>query len=214
MNRLLMGCLFVCFSTTLDAQSDYPDPQSLKELYWFRKDSSVKLIMLEKQSSRLDRLKLGGLFNQDAGYTLEGETSPVKLNSGNNLSFVFATKRNATKAVSILDSVIKTTLKDSSQGPGFSGTGDFNPDSSLALYKTNVLKGKRKILLQKSTGLFGNKKTGLSEKISYSITKVREGYWEFLIGQSLPSGEYAFTLIMTGTGILGDKVVLFAFRVE
>lgn len=170
--------------------------------------------MLEKQSSRLDRLKLGGLFSQDAGYTLEGETSPVKISSGSNLSFVFATKRNGTNAVSLLDSVIKTKLKDSSQGPGLSGTGAFNPDSSLALYKTNVAKGKRKILLQKSTGFFGNKKTALSEKISYSINNVREGYWEFLIGQSLTSGEYAFTLIIPGTGILGDKVVLFGFRVE
>lgn len=209
-----MGCMLVCYGTSLIAQDIYPDPGSLKEIYWYRKDSSDKLKKLEKQSSMLDRLKPGGLFSRDVGYSLEGEISPVKLSSGDNLSFVFATKRNSTNATSILDSLIKSTLKDSSKGPGFSGTANFNPDSSLALYKAIVSKGKRKILLQKSGGLFGNKKTSLSEKISYSINNVREGYWEFLIGQSLTSGEYAFTLVIKDAGILGDKVVLFAFRVE
>jgi hypothetical protein len=91
-----------------------------------------------------------------------------------------------------------------------------DPSTKISLYKLTVEKGKRKILIQKSGGAasFGSKKNQSPDKYTFSVKKVKEGYWELVIDRPLPKGEYAFSMMdMTGSsGAMG--AMLFAFGVD
>lgn len=53
--------------------------------------------------------------------------------------------------------------------------------------------------MQKSGGAFSlNKKIRSSEKYTFSIKKIREGYSELGIDKNLPAGEYAFSVPQNG----------------
>jgi hypothetical protein len=195
--------LFTISSQLLMAQSNYPEPEFSNEVYLLRKaaDSSHELMRLEKASSQTDnKLKLGGLGGVEISYLLEGEASSARLVGETNLSFVFSkggidsvTKGNVVAAVL---QVI--------------GVGDGDPAHSINLYKTSLENGKRKIIIQKRSGLFGNKKKASSDKYGFSVKKIREGYWELITDNILPKGEYAFAL----TGNPDGVVSLFAFGVD
>jgi len=49
---------------------------------------------------------------------------------------------------------------------------------------------------------------------SFSVRKVREGYWELVIDKSLPKGEYAFTVQGTGMSNMDGSVTIFAFGID
>lgn len=201
--KLFNITLFTISSQLLMAQSNYPEPEFSNEVYLLQKtaDSSHELIRLEKASSQTDnKLKLGGLGGVEISYLLEGEASPARVVSETNLSFVLSkggidsvTKGNVVAAVL---QVI--------------GVGDGDPAHSVNLYKTSLENGKRKIIIQKRSGLFGNKKKEVSQKYGFSVKKIRDGYWEIITDSILPKGEYAFAL----TGNPDGVVSLFAFGID
>ncbi len=89
-----------------------------------------------------------------------------------------------------------------------------DPANTITLYKAESAKGKRKILMQKLGGAFGGKKSQSSDKYTFSVKKIREGYWELVIDKPLPRGEYAFSMMGMGAGNMDGSTILFAFGVD
>ena len=55
----------------------------------------------------------------------------------------------------------------------------------------------------------------MSDKFTFSVKKIRDGYWELVPDKMLPPGEYAFSALdMTGSSARGPGVLLFAFGVD
>ena len=216
MKKLLFSfSLFLWSGYLLMAQNNYPEPEFNNEVYLYRKDSTNKLLRLEKNSSKMDsKLKMGGFGGAESGYYIEGEASPVRLSNGNNLSFIFSNGGVEKKSSAYMDSIMKANGVDpaTAQAMGIGGNGD--PASSITLYKTTAEKGQRKIFLQKTGGMFGSKKNTSSAKYSFSVKKIKEGYWEMVIDKTLPKGEYAFTLMGMGMGNMDGGVSLLAFAVD
>ena len=92
-----------------------------------------------------------------------------------------------------------------------------DPVSMISLYKAETGKDKRKIVMQKTPGAmpFGSKKMKSADKYSFSVKKIRDGYWELVIDKTLPKGEYVFTMMdMMGMSGGGYNSILFAFGVD
>jgi hypothetical protein len=180
----VLGIAFGAFS------QDYPDPEFLDEVCYLKKGDSVEIIRLEKVQSKLDtRVKAAGVAGAETGYMIDGEKSNVRVASGNKLSFVYS----------------------SSGAMGSFGMTDIS--SLIALYKADVAKGTRKVLLQKGGGYFGGKMRS-SVKYSFSVRLIHDGYWELVIDKSLPEGEYVFTSVPSGTAGMDGSVTMFAFGVD
>jgi hypothetical protein len=184
MRRLLVIALL---GIGLNAFSqDYPDPDFLDEVCHLQQGDSVRIIRLEKAHSRMDtRMKAAGIGGAESGYMIDGEKSSVRVTGGEKLSFVYAT----------------------------SGAGMMDVSNMIALYKADVGRGMRKVLLHKGGGYFGGKLRS-SEKYSFSVRQIREGYWELVVDKPLPEGEYAFTSVPYGTGAMDGSITLFAFGVD
>jgi hypothetical protein len=203
MKKILFSiALFAICSQFLMAQTKYPEPEFSNEVYFLRilEDSSHELVRLEIASAQTDnKIKLGGLGGVEISYVIEGEASSARLVSETNLSFVFS--KSGIDSVT-KDNVVATVLHVIGVGAG-------DPARFINLYKTILENGKRKIIVQKRTGLFGKKKAA-SEKYGLSVKKIREGYWELTTENILPKGEYVFAL----TGNPDGAVSLFAFGVD
>lgn len=91
-----------------------------------------------------------------------------------------------------------------------------DPSSTIVLYKLETANNKRKVLLQKNSGMspFASKKQQSSDKYTFSLKKIREGYWELVIDKTLPRGEYAFTLMGMGMSNMDGSITMFAFAVD
>lgn len=194
----------------------YPEPEFSKEVYFLKSDSVVSVVRLEKASGKMDsKTKMGGLGGSESGYSWEGSRSTVRLSNRNNLSFVFSTGASAPSSSSSQDSMMRANGMDPAmmQNPMSSLT---DPSSTITLYKAESGSGKRKILMMKTPGAmpFGSKKTQSSDKFTFSVKKIREGYWELVIDKSLPKGEYAFTLMGMGMASMDGSTTLFAFGVD
>jgi hypothetical protein len=211
---LISSLLITSFAIAQNSSKDFPDAEFSNEVYFYQKDSSDKLIRLEKNSSKMDsKMKMGGFGGAESGYFIDGETSPVKVYTRSGLSFIFSNGGTEKKSSPYMDSMMKANGVDPSamQAMGFGG-GD--PSNSITLYKTTAEKGQRKIFLQKSGGMFGSKKPKSSDKYSFSLKKIREGYWQLVIDKPLPAGEYAFTLMGVGMGSMDGGVSIYAFAIK
>jgi hypothetical protein len=96
-----------------------------------------------------------------------------------------------------------------------SGAGSMSdPANTISLYKAETGKSKRKILIQKVPGAFGGKKMQSSDKYTFSVKKIREGYWELVIDKTLSRGEYIFTIAGMGMNNIDGTTTLFAFAID
>jgi hypothetical protein len=213
MKNYLVGVVLVLLCLTSLAQNKtkkYPEPEFTNEVTLLKNDSS--LMRLEKGVSNLDtKMKMAGFGGAESGYSMDGEKSTVRIADGNNLSFIFFT--GAASSSSINDSLMKSYGVNQASYSEMTASAN-DPARRISLYKVEVEKGNRKIFLQKSGGTFGNKKNQSSEKYTFSVKKIRDGYWELIIDKPLPKGEYAFSMMdMTGaSGAMG--AMLFAFGVD
>ncbi|HWR32577.1 MAG TPA: hypothetical protein VN451_03585 [Chitinophagaceae bacterium] len=194
----------------------YPEPEFSKEVYYLKKDSTYSVMRLEKGSSKMEsKLKMGGMGGSESAYILDGEKSTVRLNSGNNLSFVFSTGvSSGSSSTSQRDSMMRANGMDPSMMEGMGGMND--PESTITLYKVESANSKRKVLLQKNPSMipFGSKKQKSGDKYTFSVKKIKEGYWELILDKTLPGGEYAFTLMGMGMGNMDGSITIFSFAVE
>jgi hypothetical protein len=193
----------------------YPEPEFSNEVYYLKKDTACSAIRLEKEASQMEaKIKFGGFGGMENGYTINDERSKVRIGSGNNLSFVFSTGAPVKVTPPSSDSLMNANGMDPNMQNMMSGIN--NPLDNVILYKLESEKGKRKILLQKSGGAFipNSKKIKLSEKYTFGIKKIREGYTELVIDKTLPAGEYAFSMMNLGMGATGGDMTLFAFGID
>jgi uncharacterized protein YxeA len=209
---LLLGC--VCI---LRAQK-YPEPEFANEVYYLKKDSVNSVVRLEKESSKIDtKTKITGY---EQGYSIDGEKSKVRLRSGSSLSFVFSNGASAGTSngnTTQRDSIMRANGMDPAMmnqaGMGGSMGSMNDPASNIELFKADTDKGKRKVITMKmGGGPFGSKKPTSSDKYTFSVKKIREGYWELVIDKTLPRGEYLFSL-KSSTNMDGSSV-MYAFGID
>ena len=213
MKEVFFLTVLVCIMGETRAQK-YPDPEFSNEIWYLKKDSINTLTRLEKGSSKMDtKMKMGGLGGAETGYEMEGEKSTVRLSSGTNLSFVFSTGASArsSSSTAMRDSMMRANGMDPSMMESST-----DPSNTITLYKAESTKGKRKILMQKSPGAspFGSKKMQSSDKFTFSVKKIREGYWELVIDKPLSKGEYAFSMMNMGGGNMDGSTLLYAFAID
>ena len=214
---LFSAVLFI--AGAVGAQPDitkYPEPEFSKEVYYLKKDSINTAVRLEKGSSKMEaKSKMGGLGGFENGYTMDGEKSTARLGSGNKLSFIFSTGASVKTSNLQADSMMSASGMDPAMMQDMMG-GMNDPASTITLYKVESEKGKRKILMQKSGGAmpFSSKKLKSSDKYTFSVKKIKEGYWELVIDKTLPRGEFAFTMMSMGMGNMDGGVTIFAFAVD
>jgi hypothetical protein len=198
-------------------QTKYPEPEFSNEVYYLKKDSANTTVRLEKGSSKMEtKTKMGGMGGSESGYILDGEKSIVRLKTGSNLSFIISKGSGASMSSSPrTDSMMKANGINPSEMSGMMGSMN-DPSNAITLYKAETEKGKRKIYMQKIGGAmsFGNKKMQSSDKYTFSVRKIREGYWELVIDKTLPKGEYAFSMMGMGMGNMDGSTTLFAFGID
>lgn len=207
-----MKLLFACclFAITTLAQT-YPQPEFSNEIYLLNKGATHTVTRLEKSRSKMQtKTKVGGMAGSETGYPFDGAASPVRLQSGNNLSFVFTTN-SAGASSPQQDSVLRASGMDPAMMTGVTET---DPSGNITLYKVESEKGGRKILLQKNSGMISTGKIKSSDKYSFSVKKIRNGYWELVVDRPLPKGEYAFatTTMADAGGMMG--LTIFAFGID
>jgi hypothetical protein len=196
----------------------YPEPEFSNEVYYLKKDSVNSIIRLEKGSSKMEsKTKMGGFGGSESGYELADSKSAVRLKSGSNLSFVYSTGAASPSSSKERDSMMQANGMDPSMMQGMTGMNGMNdPASTITLYQLEQANGKRKVLLQKNPGMipFGSKKQKSSAKYTFSVKKIKEGYWELVIDKFLPNGEYAFTMMNMMNMGMGGETLLFAFAID
>ena len=220
--EFIFTSVFLSVATFLYAQPDktnYPEPEFSKEVCYLKKDSINSVVRLEKESSKVEsKTKMGGMGGYEMGYVLDGEKSTARLNKRPDLSFVFSTGASVKSSSPEKDSMMRANGMDPSmmnEMEGMSGMGGMmDPADMITLYKAESAKGKRKILMQKAGGAFGGKKSQSSDKYTFSVKKIREGYWELVIDKPLPKGEYAFSMIGMGMSNMDGSTTLFAFAID
>ena len=156
------------------------------------------------------------MAGMENGYTLDGERSAVRLTGGKDLSFIYSTGVSPDKKTSPqTDSMMRANGIDPAMTSFASGS-MMDPSRMITLYQVDPEKGVRKVILMKSGGAlpFASKKPKSSDKYSFSVRKIREGYWELVVDKSLPKGEYAFTVMGTGMANMDGSVTLFAFAID
>ncbi|MGF2411704.1 hypothetical protein [Ferruginibacter sp.] len=221
MRKSFLFIAMVLISLELFAQK-YPEPEFSNEVYYLKKDSINTVIRLEKGTAKMEsKTKLGGFGGSESGYELSDSKSAVRLKSGSNLSFVFSNGAGAssgsTTSSKERDSMMQANGMDPSMMQGMGGMSSMNdPANSITLYKLDASSNKRKVLLQKNPGMmpFGSKKQRSSEKYTFSVKKIKEGYWELVIDKFLPKGEYAFTMMNMMNMTMGGETLLFAFGID
>ena len=217
MKYFILSVVGLCLSIIVYAQK-YPEPEFSKEVYWLKKDSVHTVMRLEKGTSKMEtKTKMGGMGGSESSYILEGGKSTAHVANYKNLSFVFSTGASSPSSSSSRerDSMMLANGMDPSMMQGIGDMSGMNdPASTIVLYKLETANSKRKLLLQKNPGMspFGSKKQKSGDKYTFSVKKVRQGYWELVIDKTLPRGEYAFTLMSMGN--MDGSVTMFAFAVD
>lgn len=219
MKRNFLSLLTILCTLSVCAQPElkkYPEPEFSKEVYYLKKDSVNTVVRLEKTSSKVEsKAKLGGFGGSESAYRIEGEKSTTRLNAANSISFIFSNGASAKKSNSQADSMMIANGMDPNMMQDMMG-GMNDPASTMVLYKAETVSANRKILLQKNPGAmpFGSKKQKTGDKYTFSVKKIRDGYWELVIDKTLLKGEYAFTFSGMGMSSSDGSVTLFAFGVD
>jgi hypothetical protein len=212
MKKIFFLPVLVAWMNMLHAQT-YPDPEFANEIYLLKKDNPYSLMRLEKGASKMET-KTNMISGSEQGYSLEGTKSDVRIQGGNNLSFIFSTgSSSSSSSNSGSDSMMKANGVDPKM-LNFGGMMD--PTNNISLYKMDIEKGERKIFMMKTGGAlpFSKHKNQSSDKYTFSLKKIRDGYWELVIDKSLPKGEYAFTMMAIGMQAMDGGMTLFAFGVD
>jgi hypothetical protein len=214
MKKFFIFIMLMMVMGILNAQT-YPSPEFTNEVSFLKKDSGLSIVRLEKESSKMDtKSKLTG---SESGYTVAGEHSPIRLHGSSGLSFVFTNNSTsgATDSKAKTDSMMRANGVDPAIMDERMGNMS-DPANMITLYKVESTKGNRKIYLMKMGGAlpFSSHKQTSSDKYTFSVRKIRDGYYELLIDKSLPRGEYAFTLTGMGMGNMDGGVTIYAFGLD
>ena len=163
------------------------------------------------------KTKLGGFGGSETEYSMDGGSSSVRIKAGSNLSFIVSTGAASSGGTTSnrSDSLMRANGVDPALIQLAMG-GMMDPASRFTLYKTESGSGQRIIFLGKSHGgPFASKKVKSSDKYTFSVKQIRDGYWELIPDKMLPPGKYALSAFdPTGGSARGPGVLLFAFGVD
>lgn len=218
MKKILFCAIFLLATSIIYSQT-YPEPEFTNDLYYLqKKDTGYTLVRLDKSTSIMDtKTKFGGFGGSETEYSIDGNTSKVRVKAGSNPSFVVSTGAGSSKGTGSehSDSTMRANGVDPTLIQHAMG-GMMDPASRFTLYKSEAGGGQRIILIQKSHGgPFASKKVKASDKFIFSVKQIREDYWELIPDEMLPPGEYAFSALdPTGGSARGPGVLLFAFGIE
>lgn len=206
--------LTTCAAIAQNGKPDYPTPEFVNTIYHFDK-ANGKLTKLEKEISRMEtKVKLGGIGGVDNGFIIEGKSSSVRIKGGENLSFVYYTGSGQESDAQTDSMMMANGMDPSSMSMGMDMLTD--PSSTTSLYSAFPEGGNRKVTLQMAQGMkmLGKEKKS-SKEYSFSVKKVKPGYYELVIDKTLPAGEYAFSMMnmMGGSGMDGSTT-MFAFGID
>jgi len=210
MKKVFLATILVCSVGVLSAQT-YPDPEFTNEVYFLKKENPYSLVRLEKNSAKQEQ-KTNMIKGSEFGYEIDGKSAAVRFSTGSNLSFIFSNGSSSGSTNSKSDSVMRANGVDPN---AFAGFGNSDPSSSITLYKLNIDGDSRKIYLQKTGGAlpFSSHKNQSSDKYTFSVKKIRDGYWELIVDKTLPNGEYAFAITGMG-GMSMTSQTVFAFGID
>jgi hypothetical protein len=214
MKKYLTVLVGLLATSGLWAQADkYPLPEYSNEICLVKKDTGTTLMRLEKGTSKQEmKMKMMGMGGMQQGYEIDGEKSPVRLTSGDNLVFIVYTGDLTASSTSTSNPRSDSVMRANGMDPAMMANAMAmmeDPSKTTSLYDMKPEDGKRKILTQ-STGLMGkSKKT--AKKYTLSIKKVKDHYFEILVDKSLPKGEYAFVVMSMG---MDQSYALFAFGID
>lgn len=210
--RMFFLSAVLFFACGIEAQT-YPEPEFSNEIYYLKKDKDYSVVRLEKASSKMEnKTKIVG--QSENSYSIEGDKSPVRFTSGSTFSFVISKGSSQGSSSPKSDSMMKANGVDPNMMDEMSMGGD--PSQTITLYKVSSEKSIRKIYLMKVGGYFsmGKNKLQSSDKMTFSVKKIRSGYWELIVDKPLPKGEYAFTMMGMGTSGMDGSSLIFAFGVD
>ena len=210
----IIGTMFVFAQ---NVKRIYPEPEFSNEVNFLEKDTGYRAVRLEKNSAQLtSKTKMGGMGGAENGYQIAGEKSSVRLHNVNNLSFIFSTGATsvASSGKTEKDSLMLANGMDPAMMQGMGSMGMIDP-SNINLYKAESGNGKRKVLTMKMPGAMSfGARPKTADKITFSVKKIREGYWEMVIDKPLTKGEYIFCMMSMGMGSMDGSSTLFAFGVD
>jgi hypothetical protein len=210
--------LITLFAVNIIYAQKYPEPEFTNEVYYLKKDGSFTLVRLEKISSTMEtKTKLGGFGGSEAEYAMDGNTSSVRIKAASNPSFIVSNGKGNSKGTGSghSDSMMRASGVDPDLIQQAMG-GMMDPGTRFTLYKTESGSSQRIILLQKNHGgPFASKKVQSSDKFTFSVKMIHDGYWELIPDKALPPGEYAFSALdPTGGFARGPGALLFAFGID
>ncbi len=214
MNKLILSIVYFLYCVFEIHAQVYPDPEFSNEISYLKKDHILTAVRLEKNTSEVEtKTKLGGFAGFEYGYIIEGVKSPVRLLPGDH-AFIYTTSGTARPSSLNTDSIMRAHGVDPSMVAGMSASTN-DPSRLITFYKVENEKGERKILMQKSGGAvpFASKKAKSSYKYTFSVKKIKEGYWELVVDKPLEKGEYAFT-INQSMGSMDGGIRIFAFGID
>lgn len=206
-SRQLFLLLALIFCSSVILAQTYPDPEFTNEVYFLKKENPYSLVRLEKGTAKQEN-KVSVIKGSEYGYEIEGKSSSVRFGNGSNISFIYTTGASSSSS-SKSDSMMRANGMDPNSFMGFGN----DPSSMITLYKLNLDGSSRKIYLQKGGGYFGGHRNQTSDKYTFSLKKIRNGYWELVIDKPLPKGEYAFSMMGMGMDMSGAHTV-FAFGID
>lgn len=215
MKYFSLVAVFLFGSFPVHSQAAYPDPEFSNEVYFYRKDSADKLLRLEKGSSKMEnKAKMAGFGGSESAYIMDGGKSTVRLGSNKDLSFIFSKGLSARSSSPQYDSMMRANGADPAMMQNMEAMMD--PANTISLYQVESDKNQRKIVIQKNSGAmpFGSKKSKSSDKFTFSVKKIREGYWQLVIDKTLPRGEYIFSVVNMGMSNMDGSNLLFAFAID
>lgn len=154
--------------------------------YYFDKGNN-KMIALEKQLTKMkNKAKMLGYGGSSMSYTINGEKSTVTLPRADSIELHMS---GGGMMMSMMD-----------------------PAQFISLYKCDLNKGNREVIMVEAKGIFGGgKQKDGSEKISFSVKK-KEDKVIFVPDKKLSPGEYALINMMNMSQ--DQKVTAHCFRIE
>ena len=184
--KYLLTCLFIYLlnSPALFCQEDNTEFEG--QPYYFDKANN-KMIALEKQLTKMkNKSKMMGYGGSSMSYTIKGEKSTVTIARGDSIELHMT---GGGMAMNMMD-----------------------PTQFISLYKCDINKGDREVIMVESKGILGGgKQKEGSEKISFSVKK-KENKVIFVLDKKLSAGEYALINMINMSQ--DQKVTAYCFRVE
>src|SRR5438045_9178675 len=88
--KTIMNLAVLLLSAFAVSAQTYPEPELSNEVYYLKKDNPNSLVRLEKNSAKQNN-KVNMIKGSEFSYEIEGKSSPVRFNGGNNISFIYST---------------------------------------------------------------------------------------------------------------------------